>query len=110
VGAFSAVHQFCRVANHAFIGGYSVVTRDALPWVMTVGNRARSYGLNKVGLQRKGYPKETVDALKRTYKRLFKSKLILEDALKQIEEEFGHVEEVRYFLEFVRTSTRGVSR
>ena len=110
VGAYSAVHQFCRVANHAFIGGFSVVTRDALPWVLTVGNRARSYGLNKVGLQRKGYEKQTVDALKRTYTRLFKSKLILEEAVKQVEEELGHIEEVRYFLDFVRSSKRGVCR
>jgi UDP-N-acetylglucosamine acyltransferase len=110
VGAFSAVHQFCRVARHAFIGGYSVVTRDALPWVLTVGNRATSRGLNLVGLKRRGYPPETIRALKRCYTSLFRSKLLLEDAIKQVEDELGDVEEVRYFLDFVRTSERGVSR
>ena len=110
VGAFSAVHQFCRVARHAFIGGFSVVTRDALPWVLTVGNRATSRGLNLVGLKRQGYPPETIRALKRCYTGLFRSKLLLEDAIKQVEEELGQVEEVRYFLEFVRTSERGVTR
>jgi len=110
VGAFSAVHQFCRVARHAFIGGYSVVTRDALPWVLTVGNRATSRGLNLVGLKRRGYPPETIRALKRCYSSLFRSKLLLEDAIKQVEEELGDVEEVHYFLDFVRTSERGVSR
>ena len=110
VGAFSAVHQFCRVARHAFIGGYSVVTRDALPWVVTVGNRAKAHGLNSVGLQRGGYPEETIRALKRCYTTLFRSKLLLEQAIRQIDEELGHVEEVRYFLEFVRTSERGVCR
>jgi len=110
IGAFSAVHQFCRVADHAFIGGYSVVTRDALPWVVTVGNRARANGLNTVGLRRKGYSKETLAALKTTYHTLFQSKLLLEEALTRAEEQLGHVEEVRYFLDFVRSSKRGVCR
>ncbi len=110
VGASSAVHQFTRVANHAFIGGYSVVTQDALPWVTTVGNRAKAYGLNKVGLRRKGYSRETIDALKKTYHTLFQSKLILKDALDQVEAELGDVAEVRYFVDFVRSSKRGVCR
>ncbi len=110
VGAFSGVHQFCRLARHAFIGGYSVVTRDALPWVMTVGNRATSHGLNRIGLERKGYPAQTVNALKRCYALLFRSKLLLEEALVHAERELGEVPEVRYFLEFVRTSERGVCR
>ena len=110
VGAFSAVHQFCRVARYAFIGGYSVVTRDALPWVVTVGNRAKAHGLNTIGLQRSGYPEETVRALKRCYNTLFRSKLLLEEAIRKVDEELGQVEEVRYFLDFVRTSERGVCR
>jgi UDP-N-acetylglucosamine acyltransferase len=110
VGAFSAVHQFCRVARHAFIGGYSVVTRDALPWVLTVGNRATSHGLNVVGLERKGYPPETILALKRCYMRLFRSKRPLAEALDEVEAELGHVPEVRYFVDFVRSSERGVCR
>jgi len=110
IGAYSAVHQFCRVANFAFIGGFSVVTRDALPWVMTVGNRAKGFGLNSVGLKRKGYPPATVQAIKRCYTRLFRSKLMLQDAMQEIEGELGHVDEVRYFLDFVRSSKRGVCR
>ena len=110
VGAFCGVHQFCRVARHAFIGGYSVVTRDALPWVTTVGNRATSHGLNLVGLKRKGYSSETIDALKRCYTIVFRSKLLLAEALDRVESELGDVPEVRYFVEFVRTSERGVCR
>lgn len=110
IGAFSGVHQFCRVARHAFIGGYSVVTQDALPWVMTVGNRATTHGINIVGLKRKGYPPETIEAIKRCYATLFRSKLLLAEAMEKVEREVGHVEEVRYFLEFVRTSRRGVCR
>ena len=110
ISAFSAVHQFCRVARHAFIGGFSVVTRDALPWVTTVGNRAKGMGLNVVGLKRGGYSPQVVGALKRCYTLLFRSKLLLEDALQQVEQELGEFEEVRYFVEFIRTSKRGVCR
>jgi UDP-N-acetylglucosamine acyltransferase len=110
VGAFSGVHQFCRIAKHAFIGGYSVVTQDALPWVITVGNRAVSPGVNIVGLKRKGYPPGTVDAIKRCYLTLFRSKLLLDDAIAKVEAESGSIEEIRYFLEFVRSSKRGVVR
>jgi UDP-N-acetylglucosamine acyltransferase len=110
VGAFSGIHQFCRVAKHAFIGGYSVVTRDALPWVLTVGNRATSHGINVVGLKRKGYPQETVDAIKRCYVTLFRSKMLLDEAIAKVDAESGSIEEIRYFLEFVRTSKRGVVR
>jgi len=110
VGAFSGVHQFCRIARHAFVGGYSVVTQDALPWVLTVGNRAVSHGVNVVGLKRKGYPKETVDAIKRCYLTLFRSKMLLDEAIAKVEAESGSIPEVRYFLDFVRSSARGVVR
>ena len=110
IGAHSGVHQFCRVANYAFIGGYSVVTRDALPWVTTVGNRAEAKGLNLVKLKRSGYSAEAIAGLKKCYATLFKSKMLLEEAIEQVDAELGDVEEVRYFLEFVRTSERGVCR
>ncbi len=110
VGAFSGVHQFTRVARHGFIGGYSVVTQDALPWVLTVGNRATTHGLNLVGLKRKGYPPETIEAIKDCYVTLFRSKMLLGEAMAKVERELGDVPEVRYFLDFVRTSKRGVCR
>jgi UDP-N-acetylglucosamine acyltransferase len=110
VGAFAGVHQFCRVARHAFIGGYSVVTQDALPWVTTVGNRAVSHGINLIGLKRKGVPAETIEAIKRCYMTLFRSKMLLEEALAKVEDDLGDVPEVRYFLDFVKTSKRGVCR
>ncbi len=63
ISAYSGVHQFCRVGRHAFIGGYSVVTKDALPFAKTVGNRARVYGLNTIGLIRRGFTEERVGQL-----------------------------------------------
>jgi UDP-N-acetylglucosamine acyltransferase len=110
IGGFCGVHQFCRIARHAFIGGYSVLSQDALPWVISVGNRAVSHGVNLVGLKRKGYSQETIDAIKRCYMTLFRSKMLLEDAIAKVEAESGSVPEVRYFLDFVKSSKRGVAR
>ena len=70
ISAYSGVHQFCRVGQHAFIGGYTVVTRDALPFAKTVGNRARIYGLNAIGLKRRGFSAETIEQLRRAYRHL----------------------------------------
>lgn len=111
IGAFSAVHQFCRVGDHAFVGGGSICTQDVLPFVKTVGNRpAKTYGINNIGLERKGFTKETVEALQRAYRLLVRSKLRLQEALDRIEAELGFHAEVRYFAEFVRESKRGVIR
>jgi UDP-N-acetylglucosamine acyltransferase len=111
IGAFTAVHQFCRVGEHAFIGGGSICTQDVLPFVKTVGNRpAKTYGINTIGLQRKGFPPETVEALQRAYRILVRSKLKLEEALDRIEKEFGYFAETRYLVEFVRESKRGIIR
>ena len=111
IGAFSAVHQFCRVGDHAFIGGGSICTQDVLPFVKTVGNRpAKTYGINTIGLERKGFPRETVEALQRAYRILVRSHLKLQEALDRIESELGFHSETRYFAEFVRESKRGVIR
>ncbi|MFQ5767276.1 MAG: acyl-[acyl-carrier-protein]--UDP-N-acetylglucosamine O-acyltransferase, partial [Acidobacteriota bacterium] len=108
VGAFSGVHQFCRVGVQAFIGGYSVVTRDALPYVLTVGNRATSHGINVVGLKRRQLPEAVILALKRAYRTLFRSRLPRAEALSRTLEEGGECAEVRRLVEFIETSERGV--
>ncbi len=111
IGAFSAVHQFCRVGEHAFIGGFTVCTQDVLPFVKTVGNRpAKTYGINSVGLERKGFSPDTVEALQRAYRILIRSKLKLEEALQQIEKDLNLYPEARYLVEFVRGSQRGFIR
>lgn len=107
IGAFSGVHQFCRVGRYAFIGGYSVVTRDALPFIKTVGNRARIYGINTIGLRRRGFAKESIEKLSRAYRHLLHSNT--SRALAQIERDPAlQCEEVRYLVEFIRSSKRGV--
>jgi UDP-N-acetylglucosamine acyltransferase len=111
VGAFSAVHQFCRVGDHAFIGGDTIATQDVLPFVKTVGSRpAKTYGINTIGLERKGFPKDTIEVLQRAYRILVRSKLKLEEALQRIEGELGMSAEARYLAEFVRQSRRGIIR
>jgi UDP-N-acetylglucosamine acyltransferase len=110
ISAGSAVHQFCRVGRHAFIGGYSVVTKDALPFGKTVGSRpARIFGLNSVGLSRRGIAPEVMTKLKRTFRYLLQSKLNTTGALRQIERDRTLAcGEVQYLIEFIRSSQRGV--
>ena len=110
ISAFSGVHQFCRVGRQAFIGGYTVVTMDALPYGKTVGNRARIYGLNTIGLERRGVPQPTIAKLKRAYRYLLQSKLNTTQALERIEADRTLAcPEVSYLVEFIRTSQRGVN-
>ena len=111
ISAYSGVHQFCRVGRHAFIGGYSVITKDALPFAKTVGARAlcRVYGLNTIGLARRGFSDETLHKLKRAYRYLLQSKLNATQALRKIESEKALASpEVAYLVEFIRTAPRGV--
>ncbi len=111
IGAFSAVHQFCRVGDHAFMGGFTVATMDVLPFMKTVGARdTKSYGVNTVGLQRKGFSAETIEALKKAHRMLFHLGLLREDALSQVAAEFGQYPEVAYLLKFIRDSKRGIHR
>jgi UDP-N-acetylglucosamine acyltransferase len=110
ISAGSGVHQFCRVGRQAFIGGYSVVTKDALPYGKIVGNRARIYGLNTIGLVRRGTPALTLDKLKLAYRYLLQSKLNTTRALQRIESDKTLLcPEVQYLVEFIRTSKRGVN-
>ena len=108
VGAFSGVHQFCRVGTHSFMGGATIATRDVLPFSLTVGNRARIFGLNLVGLRRRGFDAETLRALRTAYRLLLQSRLPLQQALARLDAEGPHTDEVRLVVEFIRSSKRGV--
>jgi UDP-N-acetylglucosamine acyltransferase len=107
ISAFSGVHQFCRVGQHAFVGGYSVITKDALPYAKSVGNRARLYGLNTIGLERRQFSRDSISKLRRAFRYLLHSNT--SRALAQIERDPSlHCAEVQYLVEFIRTSSRGV--
>jgi UDP-N-acetylglucosamine acyltransferase len=110
IGAFSGVHQFCRVGEHAYIGGYSVITQDALPFVLTVGNRAKSFGINIVGLERKKFTAEAILALRQAYRILFRSRLTLQEGIERVETECAGQREVGRMIAFIRASQRGIVR
>ena len=108
IGAYSGVHQFCRVGREAYVGGYSVVVKDSLPFALTVGNHAKCYGLNKVGVRRRGYSRETIAALHHAFHLLLSSKLNTTQALARIREEITDTPEVDELVRFVESSKRGV--
>lgn len=108
ISAFSSVHQFCRVGTHAYVGGYSVITRDALPYVKTVGGKPACYGINRIGLERKGFDGETLAVLDRAYRILVRSKLNTSQAVETLREELGEEPIVAGLLTFIEGSERGV--
>jgi UDP-N-acetylglucosamine acyltransferase len=108
VGAYSGVHQFCRIGREAFVGGYSVIVKDALPFAISQGNHAKCYGLNSLGMKRRGYAKETIDKLKHAYHLLLSSKLNTTQAIERIKKEIVDSPEVDLLVNFIETSQRGV--
>src|SRR5205085_4042762 len=110
IGAYSGVHQFCRVGKEAYIGGYSVVVKDALPFALTVGNHAQCYGLNITGMKRRDYSRATIDALHHAFHLLLSAKLNTTQAVERIKQEITGSSEVSDLLHFIETSQRGVTK
>jgi len=111
IGGLSAIHQFCRVGAYAIIGGISGVLMDIPPYTKAQGDRAKLFGLNTVGLKRANFSEETLRALKKAYRIIFRSGLTLEKAIKQVgEDEIAQTPEVQHFLQFIQGSKRGISR
>ena len=108
IGAYSGVHQFCRIGREAYVGGYSVVVKDALPFALTVGNHARCYGLNKVGMRRRGYSQPQIDTLHHAFYLLLSAKLNTAQALERIRGEIENSPEVDELVRFIESSKRGV--
>ncbi|MFB3885518.1 MAG: acyl-ACP--UDP-N-acetylglucosamine O-acyltransferase [Thermodesulfobacteriota bacterium] len=111
IGGLSAIHQFCQVGAHAFISGLTGVTLDIPPYMLASGSRAKLFGLNMVGLKRHHFSEETLKALKKAYRIVFRSALTLEKAIKKIaEDEISKTPEVQHLLHFIQRSKRGISR
>ena len=108
VGAYSGVHQFCRVGYEAFVGGYSVVVKDAPPFAIIQGNHAKCYGLNRIGLRRRGYSKQTIEKLNHAYHLFLSAKLNTTQAVERMRAEITGCKEVEMLIEFIATSKRGV--
>ncbi len=110
ISAYVAVHQFCRVGTMAMIAGGSMVVQDVPPFCLAHGDRARLVGLNEVGLERRGLARETILALRRAYRTLFRSGLPRAEAIERARGEWGDVKEVERMIRFIETSKRGVAR
>jgi len=108
IGAFSGVHQFCRVGMHGYVGGYSVITKDVLPYSKTVSERnTHSYGPNVIGLERKGLTPQQIQNIKAAFRILLQSKLNTTQAVEAIRAKLPSPE-VQVILNFIETSERGV--
>lgn len=108
LGGFSLVHQFTRIGSFAFTSMGAAINRDVPPFVIVSGNYARSYGINKIGLRRKGYSAEKIDAITRAYKLLVRQRARREEALQQLQPLIEQFSEVKLFVDFVVSSTRGI--
>ncbi len=108
IGASTGVHQFCRVGRHSFVGGYSVITQDVLPFSNTVTAReAKVFGANATGLKRRGFSPAAVDSLHKAFRLLTHSTLNTSQAVERIEGEVEPSPEVNELLDFIRQSSRG---
>jgi UDP-N-acetylglucosamine acyltransferase len=110
LGGLSAVHQFCRIGAHAFVANNSMVTQDVPTYVMAVGRPAAPHSVNTEGLKRRGFTEAQIRNIRRAYKVLYRSKLKLHDALKELERAAESQPEIRALAEFVKESSRGLIR
>ncbi len=109
VGAMSPVHQFVRIGAHSYIGGGTIITQDVLPFSMTSAAReTHAYGMNKVGLERRGFSKVRIAKIRRAYKILLNSKMNTSQALEKLKAEANRGEDVDMLIRFIETAERGV--
>jgi UDP-N-acetylglucosamine acyltransferase len=109
VGALCPVHQYCRIGRHAFVGGGTTITQDVLPYSLTSAKReTHAYGLNRVGLERRGFTREQLRALQHAYRMLLASKRNTSQALEVMRADASASEDVQYLCRFIETSERGV--
>lgn len=110
VGGLVAIHQFVRIGEYAFIGGKSAVPKDIPPYVIAAGDRVKLYGINIVGLKRDGMSQQTLSSLKKTYRIFFRIGLTVNEAFERVRAEVEQIPEVIRFVEFIKSSQRGITR
>ena len=110
LGGFTCVHQFTHIGAHGFSGLGTVINRDVPPFVIVAGNHARAISVNKKGLQRRGFSKETIAALHKAFRLLIKSRVPRQQALDELEPVANAFPEVRQLVDFVNSSERSVVR
>lgn len=110
LGGLAAVHQFVRVGAYSLLGGKSAVVQDIPPYVIAAGDRAKLFGLNIIGLKRHEFSNEVIAALKKAYQIVIRSHLTTQEAIIRVEKEVPSFPELTQFLDFIRTSQRGIPR
>jgi UDP-N-acetylglucosamine acyltransferase len=111
ISGYSLIHQHVRIGSYVMMGGGSKIVKDVPPFMMIDGNPSEIHGLNKLGLKRNGFSPERIKILEHMYTHFFRDKsMIFADAVKKIEETIPLNDDVRYFLEFLKNSKRGLSR
>ncbi len=110
IGGLVAIHQFVQVGDYAFIGGKSAVVKDVPPYVIAAGDRAKLHGLNGVGLKRHGMSPTTLSALKKAYRIIFRIGITLNEAIERVSAEVEQLPEVVKFIDFIKSSQRGITR
>ena len=109
IGFQSRVHQFCRVGRYAYIGASTVITQDVPPFSRVVTEReTKSYGVNTIGLERKGFSEERLKVLQRAFRLLLRSKMNTTQALAEMRKSFGESDDVRELIRFIETAERGI--
>jgi UDP-N-acetylglucosamine acyltransferase len=109
IGFQSPVHQFCRIGRYAYIGASTVITQDVPPFSRVVTERkTKSYGVNTVGLERKGFSEERLNALARAFRLLSRSKMNTSQALAEMRKSLGDSEDVQELIRFIETAERGI--
>jgi UDP-N-acetylglucosamine acyltransferase len=109
VGGLTAIHQFVHIGVHSFVGGGSRLPQDVVPYTMVAGNPCAAFGLNLVGLRRRGFPRETLKALRDAYRLVFQSQINIGQALDELEARSGLPREVGHMVSFIRASERGIT-
>ena len=110
IGGLAAIHQFVKVGNYAYISGKAAITKDIPPYVIASGDRAKLYGLNKIGLKRHGFSEETLGIMKKAYQMTFRQGFPLKEAIEKVLLEVEQIPEVVRFIDFIKSSERGITR
>src|ERR1700704_401009 len=110
MGGLTAIHQFCRIGRFAITGGCSKIVQDVPPFMIADGNPAEIRGVNLIGLERRGFPPETIRALKEAYRILYRSNLNTKQAVEEMTQSLSDIDAIRDLSAFVETSQRGIIR
>mgnify|MGYP005990608077 CR=1 FL=1 len=109
-GGMSGAHQFSHIGSHCFVGGGSIVVKDIPPYVMVSGHPSSVFGLNSEGLKRRGFDKDVILQVKRAYKEVYRKNQTISEATSALAESVSNCQEVKYFVDFINNSSRGIIR